>query len=51
MSQNRRRFLAALAGAGLTTVPGFRAHAMDVVLRADGIAGDLPPDVVAVDEL
>ena len=49
--RNRRSFLTALAGAGLGTLPAFRAHAMGIVLRADAIAGDRPPETVADDEL
>ena len=49
--RNRRSFLTALAGAGLTTLPGFRAQAMEIVLRSHAIAGDRPPAEVAEDEL
>jgi selenocysteine lyase/cysteine desulfurase len=51
MQHTRRNFLTALAGAGLTTLPAFRAQAMGIVLRADAIAGDRAADAVADDEL
>ena len=51
MQHTRRNFLTALAGAGLTTLPAFRAQAMGIVLRADAIAGDRDASAVAEDEL
>jgi selenocysteine lyase/cysteine desulfurase len=50
MAYDRRRFLTALAGAGVAALPTFREQAMGIIFRAEAIAGNRSPEEVADDE-